>query len=1067
MATATYTTSKPSNWIKYPSNSTASSGGSHIVGWESNRYRIEKYSFTTGNYPITAISINFDRISHYGGNTNFNIYYYITTDSSYQNSINGENSTKTGSITLSNGKGTASASINLTKNTIYYIYVWSGKLSGTGPEYWGAKEFSSSAATITATELQTTNCTAPTSVTVSETIISPSGSFTVSWSGAGSGINNAISSYQIYWKVSSDGSAPTTSNYTGTINVASIYASGSASITLSSATRGYKVVCGVVARGSAGSNYYSGIKTGGSIIINSLPTAPDVFANKRLLSSQENSVTFRILAAGTDIDTSQTKTVWYSTSQDANKIKITDTSLVQKIDTSITYYFYTYDGLEYGPAKTIEIVKNIKPQINSVNGIVPTYTFAGSDGKTGSQLGYAYKILPTISVNKPGTLTIFIDMKADNTTDPTTDYTYTKTFTHELTSASKFTPDNDYNIYTQAIAHFGSTMLSTNIKWRLRFQLSDSNNENSEIVSYPGDQTFYTIAHSAELKGVYNQFANSNITGTLNRQVWKKVRLKFDNDTSVPNISVSAKKGEDKVEPLISTITNSDDNKFKYIDLTLPDNIEGGSEINITVSFQDSDSQPTKTSEYSQSVTETLIPTLVNFSHHAETIYPFTSKDTDTFEIKINWPFGSYNALDDDTLSNFNCSTQKTDGVHYDAIKFIHISNETNKSVLKQLDWQKESDWLVANPSRADMYGWGNELGYNIYSGIKTYYCQFQITNLFGETFTLNLNEPRYFNFNEVAQDLLIESVQYATSNTSSTEWKNFTTGLEGNAVQESMYLKFNLKFSLFTEEAITVQLKRKIKNEENISISKTYSSGELKYAFNRAAASNKISLVYGPVGAISDTNNRDWNFQIISARGIAESAGVKMRVLRQTAPDISFTACSVNYNSKDKKYEISYEFKQNDSGGGDIVNYLYDYDKKTDLTVQLSGPLSGTWSNTVASNATDWEVKSVCVKSVSTVNGLITSIIEYYSNYIIVYKVSPTVAYRKNQLGINTDSPNTEYIIDIRPASEYKKVRLYDVQDGDSIELDLSKIYDNNNNSSCPAIVVKRGTTEYTLFFD
>ena len=83
-------------------------------------------------------------------------------------------------------------------------------------------------------------------------------------------------------------------------------------------------------------------------------------------------------------------------------------------------------------------------------------------------------------------------------------------------------------------------------------------------------------------------------------------------------------------------------------------------------------------------------------------------------------------------------------------------------------------------------------------------------------------------------------------------------------------------------------------------------------------------------------------------------------------------------------------------------------------------------------------------------------------------------MSYRKNQLGINTDSPNTECIIDIRPTSNYKKVRLYDGI-SDIIELDLSKVYNNDNNASCPAIVVKKETnegtskkiTEYTLFFD
>ena len=96
------------------------------------------------------------------------------------------------------------------------------------------------------------------------------------------------------------------------------------------------------------------------------------------------------------------------------------------------------------------------------------------------------------------------------------------------------------------------------------------------------------------------------------------------------------------------------------------------------------------------------------------------------------------------------------------------------------------------------------------------------------------------------------------------------------------------------------------------------------------------------------------------------------------------------------------------------------------------------------------------------------------YSNIFVIFAEGPTVSYRKNQLGINTDSPDTECIIDIRPTSNYKKVRLYDGI-SDIIELDLSKVYNNDNNASCPAIVVKKETnegtskkiTEYTLFFD
>ena len=431
------------------------------------------------------------------------------------------------------------------------------------------------------------------------------------------------------------------------------------------------------------------------------------------------------------------------------------------------------------------------------------------------------------------------------------------------------------------------------------------------------------------------------------------------------------------------------------------------------------------------------------------------------------WPFGNYEDINT-ALTAYNCSTSINE-----AIKFVHASDTSgSNSVTKVLEWVKASNNITATLNGSTAYGWEKELGYDTYAGQKTYYCQIQITNLFGKTYTSDPGSggwlSRIFDFDEKAQSLKIESIQWADPK-KPTEWKPFTTGSNGNAAQEGINLKFNLNFDLFTEEAITIQLKRKINNEESILIPKTYSKGELKYATGRTAKNNEVSLEYGPIGEISDAEKRVWSFQITNTRGITESAGVEMKVQRQTAPDINFTSCTVNYNSDEQKYKIKYSFEQIDNGGGSIANYLCNYDDKdkTNLTAQLSKPSSGQiWSNTVDSNATNWEVKSVCVKSVSTVTGLISLTKEYYSNYIIVYEVSPTVAYRKNQLGINTDSPNTECIIDIRPTINYKKIRLYDGR-SDVIELDLSKIYNNNNNTSYPAITVKKGTTEYTLFFD
>ena len=968
-------------------------------------------------------------------------------------------------ITASSQQKTFSTSVisSLSKGVTYYLWLTSDVLfqAYSGSSYYGGS--------ISYTNY--TACSAPTAITASG-IVTPSGTFTVSWSGASGGTNNAISSYQIYWKVSSDGSAPTTSSYTGTKNIASTSTSGSTSITLSSAQRGYKVVCGIVTQGTAGASYYSGIKTGGSVKINLLPAKPTVVStNTTVVSTSGTEVIFNVMA-GYDSD-GQNRTLYYATSSTGSKTKFTS-PLSKTLNAATTYYFYTYDGIEYSSPTSISIALNTKPVINNIEvNTISTYTALNGNGIDRYQKGYADAIQPKITANKGGTLKIMVEMSGSNSTTSTTSYDYTYTLPdYNLTSYNNVIL-NTYDINTAAVNKFSEEIRqSTNIKWRLKFILTDGIDD-SDAKYFPAGGYFYAIAHAPLLDASFNRFADSKVPGTIADQIWREVRMKFYNDTSTPIVSVTATTTTDdgKEISLNTAFTTSVSGNNRYVDITLPDNINSNANINITASLTNTSASIIK--KVSCTVTETPAPNMGPLIHAGTIIYPFT--DTGTYQISMAWPFGNYEDINT-ALTAYNCSTSINE-----AIKFVHASDTSgSNSVTKVLEWVKASNNITATLNGSTAYGWEKELGYDTYAGQKTYYCQIQITNLFGKTYTSDPGSggwlSRIFDFDEKAQSLKIESIQWATSN-NPTEWKSFTTGSNGNDAQEGMYFKFNLKFSLFTKEAITVQLKRKINNEESISISKTYPSGssELTYASNRTAETNTISLIYGPVGTISDTEKRVWSFQITNTRGITESASVEMKVLKQVAPDIDFTSCSVNYNSVKQKYEISYKFKQTDSGGGSITNYLYDYDKKTNLTAQLSKPSSGQiWSNTVDSNATNWEVKSVCVKSVSTVTGLISSTKDYYSNYIIVYKVSPTVAYRKNQLGINTDSPDSEYIIDIRPTNENKRIRLYDGR-SDIIELDLSKVYNNDNNASCPAIVVKKETnegtskkiTEYTLFFD
>lgn len=116
----------------------------------------------------------------------------------------------------------------------------------------------------------TTACRAPSSCSLNSTL--SEGNVTLSWSGAGGGTNNGISSYEIqYCESSNNSSWGSWYSYTTVTTTAS---SGSVSVA-PSGTRGYYRRFRVRTRGSAGSSYYSGWTTStNSVRKATLPSAP-------------------------------------------------------------------------------------------------------------------------------------------------------------------------------------------------------------------------------------------------------------------------------------------------------------------------------------------------------------------------------------------------------------------------------------------------------------------------------------------------------------------------------------------------------------------------------------------------------------------------------------------------------------------------------------------------------------------------------------------------------------------------------------------------------------------------
>ncbi|WP_246798201.1 hypothetical protein [Alkalibacter rhizosphaerae] len=183
------------------------------------------------------------------------------------------------SYTISAGQGSKSVSIStalidsLGSGASNCLFIDAGSRTANYMSFNGRNDLTKVVLTINWAS-RTTACSAPTSCSVNATLAE--GNVTLSWSGAASGTNNTISSYEIQYSESSNNS--TWGGWVALTTVTTTATSGNVSVS-PPATRGYYRRFQIRTRGTAGSSYYSGWKIStNSVRKNTLPTAPTSFS---------------------------------------------------------------------------------------------------------------------------------------------------------------------------------------------------------------------------------------------------------------------------------------------------------------------------------------------------------------------------------------------------------------------------------------------------------------------------------------------------------------------------------------------------------------------------------------------------------------------------------------------------------------------------------------------------------------------------------------------------------------------------------------------------------------------
>ena len=923
------------------------------------------------------------------------------------------------SVTVTAPSSTSGASLSVylgvdrdSESPASYSYTWSGKVG-----------------TVTTATLLYSDCSAPTSVKVSKSIGTPSQSITVSWSGAKGGTNNSIKSYTVFYRY---GAQPTTSSYQSYKTVTTTSTSGSTTIPISS-TRGTVTYIKIRTNGSAGSSYYSSLSSSASCTTNSLPKAPSVSVNKSIVPSTGGTVTFTV-TAGSDANSSQSRTLYYSTSSGGTKTKFTS-PLSRSIASAQTLYFYTYDGLEYSSATSKSISVNTKPTVTLSTDSSHEYYYNGSVYTEGYSL--------SCSSNK-SSVTYYYYIVVGGTS----------TLVGSSTTSSR-------TIRTYQYVQPGESFY-----FRVRV------NDGIEYSDYINSSTYTMPATYTSITRHYNQFDSSKIdysNGDFYRNI--RVFLPTDSITKFVDTTVSAtyKIGTGTATSVSSisyvpatTADSSYSTSAYYCDITVPASLISGTTYTFTITVKVGNVL-TRTYTFTKRRTYSFPGGNIGGTLNGGTITnPFTSPPTISFTIPAPAYFVSSTEYD---YYNFNLSSENLEGAADIRLRLTYGDTYQDYEVggdYLTLSTPTSDDTVIFNlPGNTWLHLFKNSsIKDDIINALNpiTIQASLRITNLFGivsvynSSFIINPKE----NSSITSLTAKLGSTALSSSSTSIREGQtfNWTYVIEGYNTQS-----YTAKIQIYRSTNATTptggswsdykikEFNSSTTRDTNLLITTTVTDSytipqlnQTKYIFFRVQ--------------ITDSYN-----QTVTSGAVAAGASN-----RHITPSITITGYNYTKGSSDDTGTISITYTINDNGAGRI-NGTSTTNNLVSLTnsVQIIGATTEennkiisrggtTLSNTNNSSASTTAVVDNFTESniqvyvrFKTRLSLDSSISTYDKTFdsviLTIYNINPTIAVRKQYLGINSTAFEDDRVIVIAAGAQgvRKKMVIETEQVGKETYIDVT----------------------------
>lgn len=849
-----------------------------------------------------------------------------------------------------------------------------------------------------------TNCTAPSRVWSPDALIIKPGSLRVNWSGATGGTDNAIKNYTVYWLISpTNEELPTTSRYSGKeTTLDSFY-----DITIPEKYRGQYISVRIQSNATYNNPISSDYIRRS---VNSLPDSPLISTTSKTIPSTQTSVTITdILPGNLNFGSKSGSVSWARTSDGpenpVNEEKITDNTLGDLIQgNSRDYYFWTYDGLEYSSSPTkVTITKNIKPVMSVTVNAEETVYSKVSNQKDNTVLEVFSNFL---SANK----NCFYDVKIKKYVAPGSSSLLLTLIDNEKLTVEG-TPLN------RDIRSLGLPECEYYFEFTCRDEIEVGNSVTTGRYVSPSLPTFSNDT-------TYNKFSENNVPGTNSTDFYQELRFVSSHYDSYLDEKGIFRLDTGSNESISYTVAKKKDSNTSptkiFYDVTITSDLAPGQFYDFFPTLQLAGL--TSSALVSRRRTPVLDPTPSSGS----TLYikPFT----DGWDKVNNKP----------SLSSKKISISKGTFTDNELTKFYNYYNIDENSE----EWWKS---VIITPD-------GKELDVtNLVKGSALngdyYERKFEIT---GSDFFTKLNE-----ISNKAGILICTLKNTITNRFKQTISKQSSiVTLDFNENPEIISISKTADNTEYLYEGGTLQLEYKYR---------TYSTNKISYSYLIDRKDGNGVVTYGEIQTNEDVTSPSFGTgRLISETvniGIGEITSsdpctfnmrfydgdfvsydtkfdISCKRIRFVKPTISFEKAV--YNKEGTNYSVScqytisdygYDLKQKDAKVFSISEEFLALNLSTEEKVALSTEDAVFHPD---NEIVDFEIGRLTLTTKITYNNHPIQKIST-SNDLIIYGITPTIAYRQNHLGINTSTLQEDSILTIAPTSGRNIIYLQKVGSADT----------------------------------